>query len=228
MKNLTTLFRCSWNQYLCQETFCVNSLTVGTVLRMTNGNCKEKLGLHLLKPGKRVQFKNINFEVRCVCGVAFCSQNLKRVESKRDQKPFTCLPSPSKVTDTDHQDVPFVTLMDVLTYPEVIAKFRCVVRVVATLPGHPRDFKAPCGTYRIRLTLEDPTARIHVYIYAEDGGKFFGGYPSIDTMIKKHNALLGVEETDDADSDEKLRNPLSHPNRWRKHRDETNKLLKTT
>ncbi|MFS7912272.1 putative protection of telomeres protein [Helianthus anomalus] len=78
---------------------------------------------------------------------------------------------------------------------QVIAKFRCVVRVVATLPDHPRDFKAPCGTYRIRLTLEDPTARIHVYIYAEDGVKFFGGYPSIDTMIKKHNALLGVEET---------------------------------
>jgi len=52
---------------------------------------------------------------------------------------------------------------------QVIAKFRCVVRVVATLPAHPRDFQAPCGTYRLRLTLEDPTARIHAYLYAEDG-----------------------------------------------------------
>nr|ACJ49160.1 protection of telomeres 1 protein [Helianthus argophyllus] len=201
--------------------------TVGTVLRMTNGNCNEKLGLHLLKPGKWVQFKNINFEVRygLWCGILLSKSKFsflpddddhaihcrrtyeEQAESKWDRKPFTCLPWPSKVTDTDHQDVPFVTLMDVLTYPEVIAKFRCVVRVVATLPGHPRDFKAPCGTYRIRLTLEDPTARIHAYIYAEDGVKFFWGYPSIDAMIKKHNALLGVEETDDADSDEKPRNP---------------------
>ncbi|MFS7912285.1 putative protection of telomeres protein [Helianthus anomalus] len=116
----------------------------------------------------------------------------ERAERKWDRKPFMCLPWPSKVTDTEHQDVPFVTLMDVLTASPIQG---CVVRVVATLPDHPRDFKAPCGTYRIRLTLEDPTARIHVYIYAEDGVKFFGGYPSIDMMIKKHNALLGVEET---------------------------------
>lgn len=37
---------------------------VGTVLRMTNDKCNEKLGLHLLKAGKWVQFRNITFEVR--------------------------------------------------------------------------------------------------------------------------------------------------------------------
>jgi len=37
--------------------------------------------------------------------------------------------------------------------------------------------------------------------------KFFGGCPSTDTMIKMYNALLGLEETDDADLDEKPRNP---------------------
>ncbi|KAI3794630.1 hypothetical protein L1987_37263 [Smallanthus sonchifolius] len=130
--------------------------------------------------------------------------NDERVKSKWDRQPSICFPRPSKIIDTDYQDVPFVTLMDILTYPDVIAKFMCVVRVVATLPAHPRDFRAPCGTYRLRLTLEDPTARIHAYIYAEDGVKFFGGYPLIDKMVKMHNALLGVEETDDADSNEKL------------------------
>ncbi|KAI3798485.1 hypothetical protein L1987_33762 [Smallanthus sonchifolius] len=200
---------------------------VGTVLRMTNDKCNEKLGLHLLKAGKWVQFRNIDFEVRygLWCGILLskskfsflpndddyalqCQRtNDERVKSKWDRQPTTCFPRPSKIIDTDYQDVPFVTLMDILTYPEVIAKFRCVVRVVATLPAHPRDFQAPCGTYRLRLTLEDPTARIHAYIYAEDGVKFFGGYPSIDKMVKMHNALLGVEETDDADSNEKARNP---------------------
>ncbi|KAK1410806.1 hypothetical protein QVD17_37346 [Tagetes erecta] len=200
---------------------------VGTVLRMTSDRCNEKLGLHLLKAGKWVQFRNIDFEV-CSglwCGILHSKSKLsflpddddyalqcqrvydERVKSDWDRKPFTCFPWPSKITDTDYQDVPFVTLMDILTYPEVIAKFRCVVRVVATLPAHPRDFQAPCGTYRLRLTLEDPTARIHAYLYAEDGVKFFEGCSSTDTMIKMYNALLGIEETDDADLDEKPRNP---------------------
>ncbi|KAK9062314.1 hypothetical protein SSX86_019500 [Deinandra increscens subsp. villosa] len=201
--------------------------TVGTVLRMTNDKCNEKMDLHLLKAGKWVQFRNINFEVRSGlwCGIVLpkskfsyfpddndytlqCQRtNEERVKSKWDRKPFTCFPWPSKITDTDYQHVPFATLMDVLTYPKVIAKFRCVVRVVATMPGHPRDFQDSSGTYRLRLTLEDPTARIHAYVYAEDGVKFFGGHPSIDTMIKMHNTLLGVEETNDFESNEKPRNP---------------------
>ncbi|KAL8246598.1 hypothetical protein R6Q59_007814 [Mikania micrantha] len=230
--------------------------TVGTVLRITNDKCNEKLGLHLLKAGKWVQFKNINFEVRSGlwCGILLSKSKFsflpddddyasqcqrthdERMESKWDRKPSTCFPWPAKITglaflhvryiyiicmfiysstvyflhlyaDTDNQNVPFVALMDILTYPEVIAKFRCVVRVVSILPGHPRDFQAPCGTYRLRLTLEDPTARIHAYVYGEDGVKFFGGYPSVDTMIKMCNLLLGVEETDDANLTEKQRNP---------------------
>ncbi|GJY05258.1 hypothetical protein Tco_0371198 [Tanacetum coccineum] len=48
-------------------------------------------------------------------------------------------------------------------------KFSCVVRVVATLPDRPKNFRSSsCGTYRIRLTLEDPTAIIHAYLNAED------------------------------------------------------------
>ncbi|KAI7725355.1 hypothetical protein M8C21_029703 [Ambrosia artemisiifolia] len=198
--------------------------TVGTVLRMTS-NHHQKLRLHSLKVivDKWVQFKNINFEVRCGlwCGILLPTSKFsylsneddlvlqhkrkyeERVKGKWKRMPLSCIPTPSHITYTDHKNEPLVTLMDVLCHPEVIGKFKCVARVVATMPDHPRDFRAPCGTYRLRLTLEDPTARIHAYLYAEDGEKFFGGYPSIDTMIKMHKMLLGVEETDN----EKPRNP---------------------
>ncbi|KAI3747340.1 hypothetical protein L6452_09794 [Arctium lappa] len=196
---------------------------VGTVLRMTPEQCNEKLGLHLLKAGRWVQFRNISFKVHfgLWCGILqpfskFCylpnNDNLvlqcqraynERVKRKWDRVPLSSFPWPSHITDTDYQEVPFVTLMDILCYPEVTAKFRCVVRVLATFPTHPSNFRAPCGTYRLRLTLEDPTARLHAFLYAKDAVKFFGGYPSIDTMIKLQNALLGVEEK----GAEKPRNP---------------------
>lgn len=52
---------------------------------------------------------------------------------------------------------------------QVTAKFKCVVRVAAIVPWRAEDFCSPPGTYRTRLTLEDPTARIHAFVYAEDG-----------------------------------------------------------
>ncbi|XP_015882718.3 protection of telomeres protein 1a isoform X3 [Ziziphus jujuba] len=110
--------------------------------------------------------------------------------------PFFSFPCTSRITEVGHKDVPCVTLMDVLTYSEVTAKFMCVVRVVAVLPWQPEDFYF-CGTYRIRLTLEDPTARIYAYLYAEDGEKFFGGYPTADVLTRKRNVLLGMTAADD-------------------------------
>nr|XP_043632870.1 protection of telomeres protein 1b-like isoform X2 [Erigeron canadensis] len=200
--------------------------SVGTVLRITAGKCNGMLGLPILKAGTWVQFRNISFEI-CFglwCGILMPKTRLsnlpnddnlvlqcqraydERVQNELGRMPLSCFPWPSYVTD--YQQVPFVTLMHVLSYREVTAKFRCVVRVLTTLPGHPRDFRAPCGTFRLRVTLEDPTARLHAYLYAEDGVKFFGGdtVPSIDTMIKMHNALLGVEEETDH-SNAKPRNP---------------------
>lgn len=57
-----------------------------------------------------------------------------------------------------------------LFYPlQVTAKFKCVVQVIDVYPWRVEDFHSPLGTCRIRLTLEDPTARIHAYVYAEDG-----------------------------------------------------------
>lgn len=60
-------------------------------------------------------------------------------------------------------------LMSLYTWCQVTAKFKCVVRVVAALPWRSEDFCSPLGNYRIRLTLEDPTARIHAFVYADDG-----------------------------------------------------------
>ncbi|XP_062109722.1 protection of telomeres protein 1a-like [Humulus lupulus] len=123
------------------------------------------------------------------------------------RNPYWSFPWTSPITEADYKDVPFVTLMDVLTYPEVTAKFLCVVRVVALYPWQAKDF-CSCGIYRVRLTLEDPTARIHVYLYGEDGNKFFGDQPAIDVLTNKRNALLGVATNDDGkEVEEDARNP---------------------
>lgn len=52
---------------------------------------------------------------------------------------------------------------------QVTAKFKCIVRVVAALPWRVEDFCSHLGTYMIRLTIEDPTARIHAFLFDEDG-----------------------------------------------------------
>uniref|UniRef100_A0A803LIZ8 POT1A/B-like OB fold domain-containing protein n=1 Tax=Chenopodium quinoa TaxID=63459 RepID=A0A803LIZ8_CHEQI len=98
--------------------------------------------------------------------------------------------------DDKVEDVPLVTLTDVMTYPQVTGNYKCIVRVVAALPWTIQDFRSPDGTYRIRLTLEDPTGRIHAYLYAEDGEVFFEGNPPMDALIRKWNTLLGVAEVD--------------------------------
>lgn len=78
----------------------------------------------------------------------------------------------------------------------MVGKFHCVVRVVASFPWLVEDYRSPTGVYRIRLTLEDPTARLHAYLYAEDAEQFFGGYPSLDVLKRMRNLLLGICESD--------------------------------
>lgn len=102
------------------------------------------------------------------------------------------------LSEVNHDRVRHFTLMDVLTHSEVpftsfsslvstllsqivllfsqqilllkvTAKFKCAVRVVAVMPCQAEELCAPDGTYLMRLTLEDPTARIHAYVAAEDG-----------------------------------------------------------
>lgn len=112
---------------------------------------------------------------------------------------------PSEV-DFDH--VPFVTLMDVITCSKATAKFKCMVRVVAIFPWCAEDFRSQHGTYRIRLNIEDPTARVHAFVYGEDGEKFFDGQSSIEILTKKRNKLLGVALNEEGKETENApRNP---------------------
>lgn len=118
-----------------------------------------------------------------------------RITSKTKGQPFMSFPQPSYITDTDFRHAAFATLMDSLTYPEVTHRCKCIVRVVAAYPWRAEDLRSPVdGHYRIRLTLEDPTTRIHAYVYREDGEIFFGGYPTYEELNSKMNMLLGVTD----------------------------------
>ncbi|XP_070666861.1 protection of telomeres protein 1a-like isoform X4 [Malus domestica] len=133
------------------------------------------------------------------------------------QMPFGGFPSPqvTEVDDSDDDHAIFLTLMDVVASSEVPASFKCVVpasfkcvvRVIAAFPWQAADFLFPAGIDRIRLTLEDSTARIHAFLYAEDGVKFFGGQSSVEALEIKRNALLGVRVNTDGAQDDTRRNP---------------------
>lgn len=202
--------------------------TVGTVMRMIIDQ-SYKISINFIHTNRWVKFVNIKCEevaglwqavlmplsaLRILSDddarVLDCQRTYnERVQSKWSCMPFTSFPWPSHITETDHPDVPFVTLMNVLTHTEVTCKFKCVVRVVAIFPWRADDFRSPCGVYRIRLTLEDPTARIHAFLYAEDGIKFFGNDFSADILARKRNMLLGIGEGDDCERSPKNvpRNP---------------------
>ncbi|KAI5679335.1 hypothetical protein M9H77_10285 [Catharanthus roseus] len=188
--------------------------TVGSVLRVIIG-LDEKPGFDFLKIGGWVKLCNLRCDIHAsmwfgtimhftkVCRLPDDDELIlekqrtyyERFKSKWGRIPAQSFPWPFRLTETLYPKVPFMTLMDVLTYPEVTAKFKVVARVVAMLPWRPEDFVSPSsGIYRIRLTLEDPTARIHAYLFADDAVKFFGGYYPADVMMRKRNALLGMQE----------------------------------
>ncbi|CAI9113683.1 OLC1v1014332C1 [Oldenlandia corymbosa var. corymbosa] len=201
---------------------------VGTVLRVAISGANDKLGLNVIKTGRWFKLVNLKCEYRaglwCACIMPFTRicylsdddelvlQRLRdyneRVSSKWGRMPLSGFPWPSSLTETDHPNVPFVTLMDVLTYPEVTAKFRCVVRVVSMFPWRAEEFRCPRGTYRITLMLEDPTARLHAFLYADDATTFFGGYHPAHVMTRMRNILLGIAESDDG------REPVSRNPPW--------------
>ncbi|PPD74484.1 hypothetical protein GOBAR_DD28590 [Gossypium barbadense] len=125
-----------------------------------------------------------------------------------DRMPSWSCPWPSKITEVNCS-APFATLMDVLTCQKVRKKFRCVIRFVAVIPWRVEDFRSPDGVYRVKFTLEDPTARIHVYSYAEDGEKFFNGL-STGGLKRKLKELLGVPKSDD-DGQEEIEGGARNP-----------------
>ncbi|KAL8160688.1 hypothetical protein V2J09_002225 [Rumex salicifolius] len=115
-----------------------------------------------------------------------------RLSSQWGRMPFVGHIWSSTITETENEDIGLVTLMDIIKHPHDNGKFRSVVRVMAMLPSNPIDFLTPRGDYSVRLTLEDPTTRIHAYLYQEDAEKFFGGYPGIERLANMRNKLLGI------------------------------------
>ncbi|KAJ7546575.1 hypothetical protein O6H91_08G045300 [Diphasiastrum complanatum] len=84
--------------------------------------------------------------------------------------------------------------------------------------GYGRDLSQinkPNGyTYRIQLTVEDPTARIQAYLCAEDATRFFNGHPPadlhnngivVDALERKAYKLLGLPFNNKAENSSSLR-----------------------
>ncbi|KAK7251736.1 hypothetical protein RIF29_35191 [Crotalaria pallida] len=191
--------------------------TVGSILRITFDIGINKNYLHLLPIGKWIKFVNMRLEVHAGlwhgvftpftklrytpngdCLAVECQRLYdERISLETGRMPSWSLPMSSCITEVNYDHVPHVTLMDVLTHSEVTAKFKCVVRVVAVLPCQAESLRSPDGTYRMRLTLEDPTARIHAFVLGEDGETLFDGYPDNENLTRKLDRLLGVTDYDD-------------------------------
>ncbi|KAE8663952.1 Zinc finger family protein, putative isoform 1 [Hibiscus syriacus] len=190
--------------------------TAGTILRVfleVDVDCIEHI-LQLLKNGQWVKLFHLSCKEREGLWYGEFTSNSKiqdmsnddilmidrqrkyacRSRGNPDRMPFWASKPPSRITVVDSGVVaPFATLMDVLTCRKVARKFRCVIRVVAVFPWRVEDFRARDGTYRVRFTLEDPTARIHAYAFAEDGEKFFNG-SSNHALKRKLDELLGAPD----------------------------------
>ncbi|KAG7583476.1 Nucleic acid-binding OB-fold [Arabidopsis suecica] len=120
----------------------------------------------------------------------------KRLSSKLGHIPFWCFPSPPGLTETDENCAPFVTLMDIITFPKVTCKYRCIVRVVTAYPWQVDDFCSNENRLRVLLTLEDPTATLEAFLCDKDAEYFWGlGFQDTETLRKKRNWLLGIRES---------------------------------
>ncbi|XP_048598532.1 protection of telomeres protein 1b-like isoform X3 [Brassica napus] len=191
--------------------------TFGSVLRIIVENVAEKQAIQCLQPGQHVKLLNLFFQVNMGLWSATFSPSTKmQYTMSRETQSFSpqrekfssrwnpitrCISSPSHsgITGVAHEDAPFVTLMDMLTYSNVTAKFRCVVRFIQVFPRDVRNFHDLNGKFKLLAILEDATARIHASLYADEGDKFFGCDPSDEeALIKKLNKLLGGDRINEA------------------------------
>ncbi|XP_015880193.3 protection of telomeres protein 1b isoform X1 [Ziziphus jujuba] len=196
---------------------------VGTVLRVTVDQGLKDIGLHFKGIGKWVKFRNIRCEEHSglwhglflpSSRIRFLSENddsvlqCKRTIDERETMEEGFLPTWStplpNLTVVDYPSLPTSTLMDFLTNSEEVAiAGRCIVRVVAICPSV-REICQLVGSteQKIRLTLEDPTARIHAHLCGRELTRFSTCCLSLDVLASKMNELLGVpancEEEDNA------------------------------
>lgn len=132
-----------------------------------------------------------------------------RFTNQVQRRPMASLHKASDITDVEYKRAGYTTLMESLTNEQVTHKFKTLVRVVAAYPCQGNDLHSLLtGNYCLRLTLEDPTARIHAYVHKDDGVRFFGGFLTAAALTRKMNRLLGFPEPEEADEGIPLaRNP---------------------
>nr|CAD1820526.1 unnamed protein product [Ananas comosus var. bracteatus] len=195
---------------LSREVLC-SFPPVGTVLRVFSNKVFKEFS-HLQESQHWVRLCNMNCEVlsgvwKGVLGPSSKVRLLSNVDdsvldslmnydermmSSAKRVPLTCFPAPSHILEVNHENAVYSTLMDSLTHNEIVHRSKCIVRVVAACPWHVEHLRSPVtGRYRVKVTLEDPTARIHAYIVREDA--IFGASPEQD-LAHNMNALLGIAE----------------------------------
>ncbi|RLM75420.1 protection of telomeres protein 1b-like [Panicum miliaceum] len=131
----------------------------------------------------------------------------RRIANQVHRQPMASLPEASNIADVEYEAAGYTTLMESLTHEQVTHKFKTLVRVVAAYPCRASELRLLLtGSYCLRLTLEDPTARIHAYVHRDDGAKFFGGFLTAEALINKMKKLLGIPQ-DDEEGAPLTRNP---------------------
>lgn len=168
--------------------------------RFCNITCKHEFGIWkgTLLPSSRVRLlsnedgsvveRSKMYDSRCAIQV--------------HRQPMAGLHKAPDITDVEYKRAGYTTLMESLTHGQVTHKFKTLVRIVAAYPCQGNDLHSlVTGNYCLRLTLEDPTARIHAYVHKEDGVRFFGGFLTPDALTRKMNRLLGVPEPEEADEE---------------------------
>jgi hypothetical protein len=93
-----------------------------------------------------------------------------RIANQVYRQPMASVPESSNIADVEYEAAGYTTLMESLTHEQVTHKFKTLVRVVAAYPCRASELRLLLtGSYCLRLTLEDPTARIHAYVHKDDG-----------------------------------------------------------
>uniref|UniRef100_A0A7N0SX49 Protection of telomeres protein 1 n=1 Tax=Kalanchoe fedtschenkoi TaxID=63787 RepID=A0A7N0SX49_KALFE len=120
-----------------------------------------------------------------------CAKNYVERMAKSQCMPVSYNPSTTQLTEIvipNNDRVGYSTLLNVVACEEVGHIFKCVVRIVALRPAEVID--------DYRLTLEDPTTRIHVFLTTNDELflDFIDGSVSYDIVSSKFNKLLGTPQ----------------------------------
>ncbi|KAI8025414.1 Glycerol-3-phosphate acyltransferase 9 [Camellia lanceoleosa] len=160
---------------------------VGTTLRVIASCTYENLGHHFHYIGSWMRFRNLVCEVDSGLWKGLLISGSKIQLLAEDDY--------SVIELTTFETSKFAMLMDVVTLSKEQIQMRGSDG--SYLSNASSGFWTPAGRYRINITLEDPTARIHALLCNEDAENFFGCHTSLSEYSVKMNKLLGLLENND-------------------------------